>query len=155
MQLYIKTSQSIWDKNIIYKGMIKMFNRFRRCYFIKRRCEKNNEYLLNCQKNCNRETLNINEIDYNALLQKVKDGGILIDVRTRQEFLEGHLEGAILIPYYEIRKKIVNIIPTKEQCIVLYCQNGGRSVKAYEVLKKIGYSNLYNLKGGLEVISYS
>jgi len=132
-----------------------MFNRFRRCCFIKRRCEKNNEYLLNYQKNCNRETLNINEIDYKDLLQKAKDGGILIDVRTRQEFLEGHLEGAILIPYYEIRKKIVNIIPTKEQCIVLYCQNGGRSMKAYEVLKKIGYTDIYNLKGGLELISHN
>lgn len=132
-----------------------MFNRFRRCCFIKRRCEKNNEYLLNYQKNCNRETLNINEIDYKDLLQKAKDGGILIDVRTRQEFLEGHLEGAILIPYYEIRKKIVNIIPTKEQCIILYCQNGGRSIKAYEVLKKIGYTDIYNLKGGLELISYN
>ena len=84
--------------------MIKMFNRFRRCDLIKRRCGKEKEYLLNCQKNCNRETLNINEIDHKALLQKVKDGGILIDVRTRQEFLEGHLEGAILIPYYEILK---------------------------------------------------
>lgn len=132
-----------------------MFNRFRRCYFIKKCCGKEKEYLLNCQKNYNRESLNINEIDYKALFQKVKDGGILIDVRTRQEFLEGHLEGAILIPYFEIRKKIPNIIPSKEQCIILYCQNGGRSAKAYELLKKIGYMDIYNLKGGLELISYN
>ena len=135
--------------------MINMFNRFRRCYLIKRSCGEKKEYLLNCSNNCNRETLSINEINYKSLLQKVKDGGILIDVRTRQEFLEGHLEGAILIPYFEIRKKIPNIIPSKEQCIVLYCQNGGRSIKAYEILKKIGYTNIYNLKGGLELISYN
>lgn len=133
--------------------MIKMFNRFRRCCFIKRSYRVNNKTFKNCQYNCNREVLNINEINYKELLQKIKGGSILIDVRTKQEFLEGHLEGAILMPYYEIHRKIGNIIPHKDQSIILYCQNGGRSIKAYEILNKIGYNTIYNLKGGLEMIS--
>jgi len=126
-----------------------MCNFFRRC-LIAKRCSRGCESYC-CR--CNRELSNINEISYKELLQKIKEGGILIDVRTKQEFLEGHLDGAILIPYYEIRKRIVNIIPNKKQVILLYCQNGGRSIKAYESLNKIGYTNIYNLKGGLERIS--
>jgi len=73
-------------------------------------------------------------------------------LRTKQEFLEGHLDGAILIPYYEISKKIENILQNKEQTIIVYCLNGGRSIKAGEELKELGYKNIYNLKDGMEGI---
>ena len=95
---------------------------------------------------------NINQITYEELLGKVKSGAVLIDVRTKQEFLEGHINGAIVIPYYEISKKIENIIPNKEQEIIVYCKNGGRGVTAVETLNKLGYKNVYNLKGGMEGI---
>ena len=104
------------------------------------------------QCNSTREVLDINNINYEELLRKKREGAILIDVRAKQEFLEKHIDGALLIPYFEIYKKIGNMIPNKEQSIVLYCQNGGRSIKAYEALKKLGYSNIYNLKGGIEEI---
>ena len=129
-----------------------MLNNLRRWCSIKRCCVPYNK---NYQYTCDRQELNVKEINYNDLLTKIKEGGILIDVRNKQEFLEGHLEGAILIPYYEIRKKIVSIIPNKDQTIILYCQNGGRSLKAYEILNKIGYANTYNLNGGLERIFHN
>lgn len=97
-----------------------------------------------------REVIRINEIKYEELLSKIKQGALLIDVRTRQEFKEGHIEGALLIPYYEIKRNIEKMVPDKNQEIVLYCKNGGRSLKAYEILKKLEYKNIYNLKGGLE-----
>lgn len=99
-----------------------------------------------------REIANINQITYKELLERVKGGGILLDVRTKQEFMEGHLNGAIVIPYYEIKKKIENIIPNKEQEIIVYCKNGGRGVTASETLNKLGYKNVYNLKDGIEGI---
>ena len=114
--------------------------------------------ILGCQKcgkfqhKSTREVQNINNITYEVLLKKTKEGAILIDVRTKQEFLEKHLDRAVLIPYFEIYKKIQNIVPNKEENIILYCQNGGRSLKAYEVLTKLGYKNVYNLKGGIEEI---
>lgn len=92
----------------------------------------------------------INEINYQEMLEKIKQGTKLIDVRTKQEYMEGHFDNAILIPYYEISKTIQNIIPNKEQDIIVYCQNGGRSQKAYEILKQKGYNNVYNLKDGRE-----
>ena len=98
------------------------------------------------------QAININEITYDKLIEKVKEGAILIDTRTKQEFIEGHLEGAILIPYYEISRRIGSIVPDKDRYIILYCKNGGRSTRAYQTLKKLGYYNIYNLQNGLEGI---
>ena len=97
-----------------------------------------------------REVSEINEITYEELLKRVKQGSILLDVRTKQEFMEGHLDGALLIPYYEISRKIENIVPNKDEMIIVYCQNGGRSKKASETLKKLGYTNVFNLKEGIK-----
>ena len=79
-----------------------------------------------------------------------KENTILIDVRSKQEYDEYHIPGAILIPSYEIDSKVRNIVSDKQANIILYCQSGIRSKKALEVLKEQGYSNVYNLQGGLD-----
>ncbi|MBQ7882654.1 MAG: rhodanese-like domain-containing protein, partial [Treponema sp.] len=99
-----------------------------------------------------REVANINQITYEELLEKVKLGAILLDVRTKQEFMEGHLNGAIVIPYYELSKRIENIASNKAQEIIVYCKNGGRGITAVQILNDLGYKNVYNLKGGMEGI---
>ncbi len=132
-----------------------MFNMFRKNAGVRnlsRRCvcPRQNGKGLQCK--CTREILDIKQITYDELLKKTKEGAILIDTRTKQEFLEGHLDGAILMPYYEISRRIENIIPNKDQIIIVYCQNGGRSIKASEILIRLGYVNVYNLKDGIEGI---
>lgn len=92
------------------------------------------------------------EITFNELKEKVARGAILIDVRSPQEFREGHLSGAINIPEYEISAKIRTAVPKLNQQVVLYCQYGGRSNDAYNEMKRIGYNNMYVLKGGLNMI---
>ena len=67
---------------------------------------------------------------------------ILIDVRSIQEFNEGHIEGAICIPYYELYKRIELETEGKEQMIILYCNTGSRSKKAAHILRKLGYKNI-------------
>ena len=79
-----------------------------------------------------------------------RTGALLIDVRSKQEYQEGHLLGAINIPEYEIVKRVQREIPRKNQLIVVYCQYGGRSRNVYTIMRKIGYSNIYNLYGGLD-----
>lgn len=128
-----------------------MFNMFRRFSCRKKPARVCIWPISKCGR-CTREVLDINQITYDKLIEKVKEGAILIDVRTKQEFLEGHLDGAILIPYYEIGFKIGGIVLDKDKTIILYCKNGGRSVRAYKVLSKLGYSNIYNLKDGIEGI---
>ena len=77
-------------------------------------------------------------------------GGILVDVRSPKEYEEGHMEGAISIPEYEIKKKAKILLPNKEKVIIVYCSSGGRSKKAKEELKNMGYKYVYNLYNGYQ-----
>ena len=92
------------------------------------------------------------DITIEELKHKVLQGAILIDVRSNQEYREGHLQGAINIPDFEITSKIQREIPKKNQLIIVYCQYGGRSRNAMTIMNKLGYNNVYNLYGGLEVL---
>ena len=96
----------------------------------------------------NRE-IDENDIGLEELKQLQKEDGIIIDVRSPQEYKEGHIDGAILIPEYEIKKGIENRIPDKNKNIVVYCSSGGRSKKVQKLLKKLGYHHVYNLYNGL------
>ena len=68
----------------------------------------------------------------------------IIDVRTAQEYNEGHLKNAINIPYDEIRDKIKKYVPDKDEKIILYCRSGRRSGIAEKTLKDMGYKNVIN-----------
>ena len=92
------------------------------------------------------------DITVDELKNKVLQGAILIDVRSNQEYREGRLQGAINIPDFEIETRIEREIPKKNQLIVLYCQYGGRSRNAMLIMKNMGYTNVYNLYGGLEML---
>ncbi len=77
---------------------------------------------------------------------------VLIDVRSIQEHEEYHLDGDICIPLYELQMQIGKKIENKETIIIVYCQSGTRSKKAVNILSKMGYKNVYNIKGGIEEI---
>lgn len=90
------------------------------------------------------------EITLEELKMKQNQDAIIVDVRSNQEFNEGHLPGAINIPYYEIKRNISNFINDKNQEIVVYCQEGVRSKQAYKILKKMNYQKVFNLFKGLD-----
>ena len=71
------------------------------------------------------------EVNMKELEEKQKKGAVIVDVRSTQEYAEGHINEAINIPYYEIKKNVNNIFKNKNQEIVLYCQTGFRSKQAY------------------------
>ncbi|MEE0866005.1 MAG: rhodanese-like domain-containing protein [Clostridia bacterium] len=96
-----------------------------------------------------KRSLNKKDINKNELVRFLKDGAILVDVRSPQEYREGHLEGAMLIPEYELMSKHSKIFESKDEIIVLYCSNGLRSKKAQRKLEKLGYTNVYNLVNDL------
>lgn len=74
---------------------------------------------------------------------------ILLDVRSHQEYEEGHLNGAINIPTYEIYRNAPKIIKDKNTIIIAYCTVGLRSKNAINILRRMGYKNLYHLNGGI------
>lgn len=90
------------------------------------------------------------EINKQQLEKMIENRAVLLDIRSPQEFEEGHLQDAILLPEYELSNKANIVLPEKQQYIVVYCNSGGRSRKAQKKLRKMGYNNVYNLKGGLE-----
>jgi len=70
---------------------------------------------------------------------------VIIDVRTTQEWNNGHLEGAVLIPYDQIGEKIGSIVKSKSGKIYVYCRSGRRSKIAKETLEKMGYRDIVDL----------
>mgnify|MGYP002514339736 CR=1 FL=1 len=72
---------------------------------------------------------------------------ILIDARTTEEFNEGHIEGAILIPEYEIAIRAEKELPKKDKLILVYCRSGRRSKIASQILSDMGYSNVKEFGG--------
>lgn len=70
----------------------------------------------------------------------------LIDVRSPQEYAEGHKEKAILIPSYEIQEKAQRILKDKNEMIILYCTTGIRAKKTAVILERMGYRSLYVLE---------
>lgn len=91
-----------------------------------------------------------NDINIEELKRLQNMGAIVLDVRSPQEYEEGHIEGAMLIPEYELGKKYNKELKDKNEVIVIYCSSGIRSKKAQKYLEKKGYINVYNLYNGLE-----
>ena len=82
--------------------------------------------------------------------KKIIDSGeehIILDTREQDEFDEGHIPNAILIPYTEIENRAKEMIPDKDKLILVYCRSGRRSKIAAENLSKLGYTNIKEFGG--------
>ena len=72
---------------------------------------------------------------------------IIVDAREQSEYDEGHIKGAIVIPYTEIEQKAEEMLPDKEQLILVYCRSGRRSKIAAQSLANMGYTNVKEFGG--------
>lgn len=72
---------------------------------------------------------------------------VIVDARTQEEFDEGHIENAILIPEYEISERAEKELPDKNQLILVYCRSGRRSKIASQALADLGYTNVKEFGG--------
>ena len=73
---------------------------------------------------------------------------VLIDVREREEYRDGHLPGAISLPRGFLEMRIEETVPDRDAEVVAYCQGGTRSLIAARILKDMGYSNVVSMSGG-------
>lgn len=92
------------------------------------------------------EYLQISAQEAKSLMDTEKDY-IILDSRTQEEFDEGHIEGAILIPEYEIAARAEKELPNKNQLILVYCRSGRRSKIAAQALADSGYTNVKEFGG--------
>ncbi len=69
---------------------------------------------------------------------------VTLDVRNQSEYDQGHIPNAVLLPVSEITQRAGEVLPDKEQVILVYCQSGMRSAQAAEELVDLGYNNVYD-----------
>ena len=84
----------------------------------------------------------------NAGVEKYKSakGAVLLDVRTEEEFAQGHIQDAVNIPLQEI-SKVTEQIADKSTPLFTYCLSGARSTQASVMIKQMGYTNVINIGG--------
>ena len=74
---------------------------------------------------------------------------VIVDVRDDSEWNEQHIPGAIHIPLAQLNGRISEIKQYKDTPVITQCKAGGRSAKALEVLKSVGFTKVYNMDGGI------
>lgn len=77
----------------------------------------------------------------------IESGALLIDVRSDKEFAQGHLDGAIHIPWDQTDALVAAIGDDKDRQVVFYCRSGNRAGKSITVLADRGYTNIFNATG--------
>jgi len=97
-------------------------------------------------KNSSNAGVRIKPSDAKTRLDTEK-GIILLDVRTKGEYLEKHIPKSTLIPVDILANEASKKLPNKNAEIMVYCKSGSRSGVAVKTLLKLGYTNIYNLGG--------
>ena len=82
-----------------------------------------------------------------AQMMEEDEGHVIVDVRTQEEYDEGHIPGAICIPNEEITDTKPELLPDVDQVILIYCRSGRRSKEAAEKLFNMGYTHIYEFGG--------
>lgn len=75
----------------------------------------------------------------------IAEGALVIDVRTKSEFIAGHLPKAVNLPLGEFAATLPNLVSDRNRVLLLHCQSGGRSALARRQALSLGYANSYNL----------
>ena len=75
------------------------------------------------------------------------DDVIIVDVRTKEEFMQGHIDGAILMPIQTLADTAAQELGDKHQIILVYCRSGNRSKQAARLLMDMGYLHVYDFGG--------
>jgi phage shock protein E len=89
-------------------------------------------------------------VNVESAKKMIDEGSVkILDVRTKEEFKGGHLLGAVLIPVSEINQRISELSSLKDSDLLVYCHSGGRSISASQALRRLGFTKVHNLQGGV------
>lgn len=86
-------------------------------------------------------------VSADAARKYLREGAVVIDVRSPEEFRSRHLPGALNIPLGELGEGLPRLVKDKNQVLLLHCLSGGRSGVARVQAKKLGYAKVFNLGG--------
>ena len=102
-----------------------------------------------CLVGCGSSTKSIDSKTVKEMIDN-KEDFILVDIREVDEYNEGHIPTAVLIPLGTIETDFEKKIPDKNKKIVIYCRSGNRTKTAYEKITELGYTDVYDLGGILD-----
>lgn len=106
--------------------------------------------MLNINKEENKRAIqHVSMYEITTIMQESTDY-IIVDVRTVEEYNEGHIPNAICIPNETIDETVTGQLPNKDQLILIYCRSGNRSQQAANKLHHLGYTNLVEFGGIIE-----
>ena len=93
----------------------------------------------------------VTDISQDVLMQRIKadHAQLILDVRSPEEYKEGHIPGAINIPHDQIIARLAEIRSHKNKEVVLYCRSGRRVVIAADILRSAGFNKLLHLDGDM------
>ena len=93
----------------------------------------------------------VTDISQTELMQRINaaQAGLILDVRSQEEYAEGHIPTAINIPYDQLGSRLAEIGSHKDKEIVLYCKSGKRAGIAANTLQAAGFSKLLHLDGDI------
>lgn len=92
----------------------------------------------------------IREVDCSAALQLInhKDA-LVLDVREEKEYQSGHVLNSMLIPLFKLNERIGELEKYRDRPVIVMCRSGNRSTSACALLGKQGFTQVYNLAGGI------
>lgn len=97
---------------------------------------------------CNGQTSQVVNLSVDEFEKIIEEGGVILDVRTPQEVVQGHIPNASTINFYDADFAQKTQLIQKDKAVYVYCRSGGRSSKAADMLVKQGQAKVYNLLGG-------
>ena len=80
-------------------------------------------------------------------LMDTEEDYVILDAREQEEYDQGHIPGAVVLPYTEVEAKAEQMLSDKDQLILVYCRSGRRSKLAAEALVQLGYTNIREFGG--------
>lgn len=99
----------------------------------------------------NRMSGRTRQVSWREVPRLQQDGALLLDVRSEEEYADGHIAGAVNIPHTELRQRLAEVPP--DRFVLVYCAVGIRGYLAEQILRQHGYSQLANLAGGYRTYS--
>lgn len=91
---------------------------------------------------------NLSPVD--ATLKINRDDALVLDIRTQDEFSKGHIVGARHVPVADLERRLPDLDKYKTKPVIVCCQSGVRSATVLTTLRKAGFEQVFNLRGGLQ-----
>lgn len=78
-----------------------------------------------------------------------REDALVVDVREQNEYADGHIPGARLIPLGQVKTRVSELEKFRDRALIIACRSGSRSANACSVLRKHGFTKVFNLTGGI------